>query len=186
MEYLRLHWDDIVRQCRALSRRIRDEEVDFDIMVGIARGGWPPARLISDMLHFDDVHNMRVKFYTTLGETAKEPLILHPTQFDMTGKKVLLVDDIADTGGSLIAAVDHLKERGAARVTVVTLVKKPTSKIEPDLFIDETGKWVVFPWEVNETIRELSKTRKGDELASELEKAGISGEEYEFFKAMKE
>lgn len=186
MEYLRLHWDDIVRQCRALSKRIRDKGVEFDIIVGIARGGWPPARLISDMLHFDEVHNMRVKFYTSLGETAKEPLILHSTQFDVNDKKVLLVDDIADTGESLIAAVDHLEERGAGNITVVTLVKKPTSKIEPDLFEDETDKWVVFPWEVNETIRELARTRDGDELASELEKAGISGDEFDFFKVMQE
>jgi hypothetical protein len=186
MEYLRLSWDDITRQCGEIARRVRDEGIRFDIIIGIARGGWPPARLLSDLLDNDELYNMRVKFYSTLGETAEKPLILHATQFDVTGKDILLVDDIADTGGSLITAVKHLKERKAGKITVATLVKKPQSKFEPDIYIDSTDKWVIFPWEVHETIREIGKSRTGEEFMAECEKAGIKKEEYELNRSLKE
>jgi hypoxanthine phosphoribosyltransferase len=184
MEYLRLTWDDIVRQCGEIAKRVKEKGIKFDIIIGIARGGWPPARLLSDLLDCDELYNMRVKFYSTLGETTEKPLILHATQFDVTGKDILLVDDIADTGGSLITAVGHLKERKAGNITVATLVKKPGSKFEPHIYIDKTDKWVVFPWEVHETIREIGKSRTGEDFVAECEKAGIKKEELELHNEM--
>ncbi len=173
MEYLRLSWDDIENDCKILAKKIQ-EKIQFDIIVGIGRGGWVPARILSDILANDDLHTMRVKFYTAIGKTAKEPLITHPTQFDVTGKNILLVDDIADTGGSLITAIDHLKKRGSGEIFVVTLIRKPTSKFTPDIFVRETSAWVIFPWEVNETIRNLRKSaRSEDELREEMKKAGL-------------
>ncbi len=177
MEYLRLSWDDIENDCKILADEIQ-KKIEFDIIVGIARGGWVPARILSDILDNDELHTMRVKFYTDIGKTAKEPLITHPTQFDVTGKKVLLVDDIADTGESLIIAIDHLKKRNAGKIFVVTLIKKPTSKFTPDIFVRETSAWVIFPWEVNETIRNLRRSaRSEDELMEEMKKAGLASEQ---------
>jgi hypothetical protein len=182
MEYLRLSWDDIQNQCKILAKKIREKKISFDIIVGIARGGWVPARIMSDILDNDEIYTMRVKFYKSVGETAEKPLILHPTQFDVTGKKVLLVDDIADTGGSLIVAIEHLKERGAGKIFVTTLVKKPSSKFVPDLYVEETRAWVIFPWEVHETIRSIiKKSRNREEAIAELKKAGIKEEEYDVF-----
>lgn len=77
MKYLRLSWEDVERQCLALARDIKRKGVPFDIIVGIARGGWVPARLLSDMLDSDELHTMRVKFYTGIGEVAEKPVILH-------------------------------------------------------------------------------------------------------------
>ncbi len=176
MEYLRLGWDDIEAQCKQIAREIKRKKLEFDVIVGLARGGWIPARLLSDYLGIDELHTVRVKFYASVGQRMEKPLILHPTQFDIQGKRILLVDDIADTGESLIAALEHLKEKNCDRVFVVTLVKKPRSKFTPDLYAKETRAWVVFPWEVKETIECLKE--KG---LDELEKAKISKEEYESF-----
>lgn len=175
MKYLRLSWDDIERLCMTLAKEIKRRKVAFDIIVGIARGGWVPARLLSDMLDNDELHTMRVKFYTGIGEVAAKPVILHPTQIDVTGKKVLLVDDIADTGKSLSIAKRHLEERGAGNIFVVTLIKKPHSEINPDLYVEETDAWVIFPWEVRETIRLiLQKAKSREEAEKELARAGLS------------
>ncbi len=176
MEYLRLRWRDIEEYCKKLAKEIKKRNVKFDIIIGIARGGLVPARLLSDYLNNDELHVMRVKFYTDVGKTAEKPLILHATQFDIKGKRVLLVDDIADTGKSLSVAIDHLKKRGASSIFVVTLVKKPSSIVEPDMYIEETDRWVIFPWEVAETIRSIKS--KGKE---ELKKANISEEEIKSF-----
>lgn len=174
MKYLRLTWKDIEAQCKELAREIKNRKLEFDLIIGLARGGWVPARLLSDYLSIDELHTVRVKYYSAVAKTMKKPLILHPTQFNIRGKRVLLVDDIADTGESLTIALGHLREKKAGNIYVATLVKKPHSKFTPDLYVKETSAWVVFPWEVKETINCLKE--KG---AKELEKAKISKEEYE-------
>jgi hypothetical protein len=182
MDYLRLTWKDIERQSRYLAERIKEENVRFDMIVGMARGGLVPARLLSDMLDNDEVYTVRVKFYESVGKTAEKPLVIHHTQFDVAGKNVLLVDDIADTGGSLLATIEHLKENNVGSIFVVTLVKKPTSKFIPDLFAEETSAWVIFPWEVQETLRDIfKKFGKGKDGIKELKNAGISEEELKSF-----
>ncbi len=178
MEYVRLSWGDIQEQCELLAKRIEEREVEFDIIVGIARGGWVPARLLSDILDNDELYTVRVKFYDDVAKTKEKPLILHPTQFDVAGKKVLLVDDIADTGESLLETIKHLNDRKAGDIFVATLVKKPSSKYTPDLYAMETSAWVIFPWEVRETARSILKRgAKGD--AKELKRAGIKEGELE-------
>ncbi len=178
MRYLRLFWKDIEEGCRYLAEEIRKRNVDFDIIIGVARGGWVPARMLSDLLDNDEIYTIRVKFYKSVGKTAEKPLILHPTQFDVTGKNILLVDDIADTGESLMASIEHLKEKKAGKIFVVTLVKKPSSKFTPDIFARETSAWVIFPWEVGETIRDIARGKKKEDAVKEFKKAKISEKEY--------
>lgn len=173
MEYLRLTWEEIERQCEALCRKIEQRRFKPEVIVGIARGGWMPARILSDMLDIDALFTMRIKFYTSVDQRAKKPVIVYPVPVDLKGKSVLLVDDIADTGESLELAKRHLMDRGAEAILIVTLVKKPRSKIAPDFFVVETPAWVVFPWEVFETIRCIIKERGEGEALSELERAGI-------------
>lgn len=174
MEYLRLSWRDIEKQCRELARRIRKRGLGFDVIIALARGGWVPGRLLSDYLGNDELYTVRVKYYAGVGQRKEKPLILHPPELDIAGKRVLLVDDIADTGESLLAAMKHLRERGAGSIFVATLVRKPHSKVIPDLYVRETDAWVVFPWEVKETIESIKGKGRG-----ELRKAKISDKEYE-------
>ncbi len=182
MKYLRLSWKDIEEGCRYLAEEIRKRKVEFDLIIGLARGGWVPARILSDLLNNDEIYTIRVKFYKSVGKTAEKPLILHPTQFDVSGKNILLVDDIADTGESLIASIEHLKERNACKIFIVTLVKKPSSKFTPDIFARETSAWAIFPWEVQETIRDIIKEKKSkEETLQELKKARITKREYKEF-----
>lgn len=174
MEYLKLSWDDIEEQCGVLAKGIEERAVPFDIIIGISRGGWVPARILSDILGNDEIDTVRVKFYESVDKTAKEPVILLSTQIDIKGKDILLVDDIADTGESLIATIEHLKEKNAKSIFVATLVKKPQSKVTPDLFVRETPNWVIFPWEINETTRDIkARCNSEEDLQKELKKAGL-------------
>ncbi len=177
MEYLRLYWDDVEELCIEIAREIRNHRVEFDIIIGLARGGLVPARILSDLLDNDELYTVRVKFYSNIGETADEPKIIHPVQIDVTGKKILLVDDIADTGKSLILAKKHLEENNAGKITVATLIKKPQSEFIPDIYIQETDAWVIFPWEVRETVRLLASRYSGKELKEILTRAEITNSE---------
>lgn len=179
MEYLRLSWGNIQKQCRSLAKKIKEKNISFDIIVGIARGGWVPARLLSDLLGKDELYTIRIKFYDDVARTKEKPVIVHPLPVDVADKKVLLVDDIADSGESLRAAVNHIMEKRASSVFIVTLVKKPSSKLTPDLFELETPAWVIFPWEVNETVRSILRVKKGVDAEKELKRAKIKNEEIE-------
>ncbi|MFQ5887083.1 MAG: phosphoribosyltransferase [Candidatus Hydrothermarchaeales archaeon] len=182
MEYLRLSWDDIQRQCETIAKDIKDKGYSKYLIVGIVRGGLMPARILLDMLDNDELYTITVQFYESVGKTGNKPKIVHPVQGDISGKNMLLVDDISDTGESLIVVKQHLEEKGAKKVIVATLMKKPHTKFEPDICADETSAWVIFPWEIRETIRDIKKSSKSvGEFEKEMEKAGISKEEYNEF-----
>ncbi|MEK6977688.1 MAG: phosphoribosyltransferase [Candidatus Hydrothermarchaeota archaeon] len=176
MKYLRLSWEEIEAACRRLAEGIKERRLEFDIIVGVARGGLVPARILSDMLGNDELQTMRIKFYDAVGRTAERPKILYQPRLEVKGKRVLLVDDIADTGKSLTAAIDHLKGEGAGEVSVAVLAKRPSSSLIPDLCTMETDAWVIFPWEVQETARDILR-RRGKGAREELEDAGIREEE---------
>ena len=173
MDYIRLTWDDIYADCRKIAWNIVKEKRKFDAILGIARGGMIPARLISDMINNDNLHAIRTKFYETIGKTTKKPEIVYST-LSKKPKKILVIDDIADTGESLVAVLEYLKQQGVKEIFTATLVKKPHSIFTPDIYIRETSAWVIFPWEVYETIREMLK--RGME-EKEIIKAGIKIEE---------
>ena len=174
MEYLKLSWADIEELCEELAKKIEEEALPFDVIIGISRGGWVPARLLSDLLGNDEVDTVRVKFYKSVGTTAKKPVILLSTQIDIKGKDILLVDDIADTGESLIETIENIKEKNIKSISVATLIKKPQSMFTPDFFIRETPDWVIFPWEISETKRDIeARFDSQEELEKELLKAGL-------------
>lgn len=157
MEFIRPSWDNIEEMCNKLVDRCISYKPDW--IIGISRGGLVPARLLSDILDISQVSIIRIEFYKTIAETSGFPKITQPLQVDVKGKKVLLVDDVADTGRSLAVAKDHVKRAGAAEVKIASLHYKPKSLIKPDFYVEETEKWIIYPWEKHETERELEKKR---------------------------
>jgi len=103
-------------------------------------------------------------------------VITQTVSMAMKGKRVLVVDDIADTGRSLKLVTEHVLERAAQEVKVATLYTKPWSIVNPDYCEKQTEHWVVFPWDLKETVRSAFEKRgKGSivELASDLYEAGL-------------
>jgi hypoxanthine phosphoribosyltransferase len=122
--------------------------------------------------------NVGAEFYLGVAETKGEPSLSQPVSTEVAGKKVLVVDEIADTGRSLKLVKRHLTEEGATEVKIATVYCKPWSILKPDYCEKETRCWVVFPWEIKETIHKIvEKCReKGEAVEREtakLVKAGI-------------
>ena len=145
------------------------------------------ARLLSDFLSIDNVASIRIEFYSTIGETKERPVITQPVSSNVQGLRVLLADDVADTGGSLEVALDHLKKRGAKEVKVAVVHKKPWCRIEPDFYVMVVDAWIIYPHEYKETIREIAKRmllKEGksiEELREELRRIGFSEKLIEYF-----
>ncbi|HLD59380.1 MAG TPA: phosphoribosyltransferase [Candidatus Bilamarchaeaceae archaeon] len=154
MEFLKVSWIEVANMCESLIKKM-----DFkpDILVGISRGGLIPVRIFSDLLDNHNVTIIKIEFYKTINQTSGFPKITQPLAVDVKGKKVLIVDDVSDTGRSLAVAKDHIQRSGAKEIKVATLHYKPHSTFKPDYFVGQTSAWIVYPWEVHETERELKK-----------------------------
>ena len=156
-KYVAPGWDEVYDMMINLARQVKDSDYSPQVIVGVSRGGWPPARIMSDLLENSNLANMKVEFYTNIGITAKTPKITQPVTSQVTGKRVLVVDDVADSGHSLRVASKHLRERGAREIKVLTIYMKPKSIFKPDHFARETTKWVIFPWERLEAVKLIRK-----------------------------
>ncbi len=163
-------WNQVYDMLLRLAEKIHREGFRPDIIVGIARGGWLPARVMSDLLDSPNLANVQVEFYLGLTETKDKPVITQPVSMPVRGKKVLVMDDVADTGKSLRLVKEHLAKQGAESVKIATIYFKPWSTLVPDHYEKETRCWVVFPWERKETIRDLVKKCQKEGLPLEQAK----------------
>ena len=174
-------WNQIYGMLLDLADRIRKDNFNPDIIIGISRGGWPPARVLSDLLDNPNLANVRAEFYLGVAETKGEPIITQPISVDIRNRKVLIVDEVADTGKSLRLVKEHINQQGPSEARIATVYYKPWSIVKPDYYEKETSRWIVFPWEIKETIRKIiMKCRiKGMSIEHETAKlvdAGIPAE----------
>jgi hypoxanthine phosphoribosyltransferase len=174
-------WNQIYTMLLNLADKIRKSEFKPDIVVGVSRGGWPPARVLSDLLDNSNLANVRAEFYLGIAKTKGDPTLTQPVSMKVEGKKVLVVDEIADTGRSLKLIKKHIVDEGAVEVKIAAIYYKPWSIVKPDYYEKETSDWVVFPWEIKETIRRIirkcrEKAKPLEEETAKLVKAGISAE----------
>ena len=94
-------WNEIYEMLLSLADKIKQDKLEPDILVGVCRGGWIPACILSDFLQKTQLASVKVEFYTGIAKTKREPMITQPVLAPVDGKKVLVIDDIVDTGKSI-------------------------------------------------------------------------------------
>jgi hypoxanthine phosphoribosyltransferase len=136
-----------------------------------------PARILTDLLETPVLATIQIEFYTGINQTLQEPALKQPLTAQVTGKKMLLVDDIVDSGKSLNLTKTHLQTQGALEIKTATLYQKPQSTETPDFCEKQTTSWVVFPWETKETLRKIIQRQQGkralNQEVAKLVKAGL-------------
>jgi hypoxanthine phosphoribosyltransferase len=170
-------WNTIYAMLLSQAKKICQSGFKPDFIVGVTRGGWIPARILSDLLEIPNLATVRVEFYLGVAETLNKPALTQSVSAVVLGKKTLVVDDVADTGRSLQLVKEHLLQQGAAEVQIATLYCKPFSVAKPDYYEKKTRRWVVFPWDMKETARKIFEKHQ-DKSAINLEteklvKAGL-------------
>jgi hypothetical protein len=118
-------WDEIYSMLLNMAERIRLDKFAPDVIVGVSRGGWPPARVLSDLLDNPNLANVRAEFYVGVAETKSEPVLTQPVSVPVASKKVLIVDEVTDTGKSLEVVKEHVKKQGVAETKIATVYYKP-------------------------------------------------------------
>lgn len=176
-EYEVPSWNQVYEMLLNQSQRIRGDGYKPDIIVGIARGGLVPSRILADLLETRDFAIITIEYYTGINARNKEPILKQCLHTQLTGKKVLLVDDVSDGGRSLQLAKKHLEEQSAKEIKIATIYCKPGTITLPDYFEKETSHWIVFPWEARETMTKIMQRTDGKhEIGQEINnlvKAGL-------------
>ena len=144
-----LGWPEFGEAARELSGDVLRSGFVPDVVVAIARGG---LLLAGAMAYAMDVKNcgaLNVEFYTGVDARLPEPVMLAPhlDQDSLSDKRVLIVDDVSDSGRTLAMVVDLLSKTGADVRSVCLYTKPGTIKV-PDFSWRETDRWIDFPWSV--------------------------------------
>ena len=142
-----LGWDEFGQASRDLAQTIVDDGFQVDVVVAIARGGLLLAGSIAYALGAKSCGALNVEFYTGVGERLPDPIVLPPMldEASLAGKRVLLVDDVSDSGRTLDMVVQLLKGSGVD-VRSIVLYTKPGTVHEPDYTWRRTPHWITFPW----------------------------------------
>ena len=142
-----LTWDDFEGASRSLASEVLASGFRPDVVIAIARGGLLLAGAISYALGTKQCGSINVEFYTGVDERLPEP-VLHPPMLDapaLNGQRVLLVDDVSDSGRTLAKVLGLITEEGA-EVRTATLYTKSHTVLAPDFDYRRTDDWIVFPW----------------------------------------
>ena len=163
-KFLTLSWEDIEELVDRLYLKLSSSYAP-DVIIGIMRGGMIVANLLSDLYQTQEVYAVGCRSY--IGTSRKEVRIYHNLVLDnLSGRSVLLVDDVSDTGNTLTTAVDHvLQPRRPEEIKTATLHIKPWTSNIPDFYVEKTDAWIIYPWERMESVRILG--------AKMLEKMGF-------------
>ncbi len=142
-----LPWGGVGDATRALAQRIADDCFVPDVVVAIARGGLLVGGALAYALGVKSCGSINVELYTGVDETLPEPLVLPPhlDGASLAGRRVLLADDVSQSGLTLRLAVEILTGMGA-EVRSACFYTKPGTSYAPDWSWRETDRWIVFPW----------------------------------------
>ena len=122
-------WNQIYKMLLSQAEKIRNN-FQPAVIVGVSRGGWIPARVLSDLLENPTLASVQVE--TSEANKAKSlPIITQRVSIPVTKKEVLIVDDVADSGKSLKVVKEHIQQQDAEVAKVATLYYKPWSTVKP-------------------------------------------------------
>ena len=163
-------WEEVVEWARGLSEKIKGDGYKPDLVVAVARGGFVPARLVCDFLDVTDLLSVQSQHWVEAARAAEKAILRHPYKIDAAGLRVLVVDDIVDTGETLRLARDFIeREWRPAEVRTAALQWISTvAKYKPDYYHMEVREWVWFqyPWtRLEDTTQFILRIFREDERA---------------------
>ncbi|MCD6388651.1 MAG: phosphoribosyltransferase [Desulfobulbaceae bacterium] len=149
-----ISWNQIYRLARHLYQKIDKNGYKPDIIVAIARGGYIPARILCDFMGIYNLTSIRIVHYVAGAKKQKQARLDIPLCCDILDKKVLVVDDVSDTGDTFDVAIPYLKSLEPAEIKTAVLNHKKTASCQPDFYAEKVIKWrwLIYPWAVIEDI----------------------------------
>ena len=152
-------WESFGVASRELAVLVNDSGYEPDMILAIARGGLLAAGALGYALAVKNTYTMNVEFYTGVNERLAVPMILPPVPslIDLKDSKVLIVDDVADTGHTLKHVLEFCEGR-LAETRLAVLYEKSQSIVKCDYVWKHTDLWVNFPWSEKEPVAKHRST----------------------------
>lgn len=149
-----LSWEDVENLLWDVFTALRSSGYDPDVVIGVARGGLIPARLLVDYLQKKYICTFQMGHFSGDASLTENPVLIYPLpEVDLTDKKVLVVDDISDEGGTMKAVVDYLGGK-VGEIKTAVLVSKAEGHYRAHYCpkIMQEWRWVFFPWSLHEDL----------------------------------
>ena len=147
-------WGEVHRLCHRLSGLIQASSYQPDIVVAIGRGGYIPARLVCDALDIMALTSIKIEHYLSGSDKQAEAVIRYPLCVDIKDQRVLIVDDVNDSGDTLQLAVEHIQGFQPQEVRTAVMHDKRVTQYQVDYFAKRIIKWrwLIYPWAIHEDI----------------------------------
>lgn len=163
-------WEAVYDLSRQLSGKLVEAGYVPDIVIGLARGGWVPARNLCDFMGVKDLVSLKTEHWGITATPDGEAVLKYPFKIDLKGKKVLIVDDITDTGKSMQLSVDYIGGLEPGELKTATLHHIKGCEFNPDFSAEEIGwRWMLYPWCFTEDLINLAKNLMEEEEKMHLE-----------------
>jgi hypoxanthine phosphoribosyltransferase len=146
-------WGDLGVATRALAEQVAGDGYDPDMILSIARGGLLVGAALGYALTVKNVYTMNVEYYTGVDERLEVPRILPPAPdfVDLHDARILIADDVADTGHTLESVQDFCSGK-VGEVRIAVLYEKPHTVVSCDYVWKRTDRWIDFPWSAQEPV----------------------------------
>ena len=158
-------WEMVERWSDRLEELIRGADRIPGVLVGLTRGGWVPSRMLADRLGVKKLYALRAQHWGITATPDGKAELTESLHAPLQGEKVLVVDDITDTGESLALAEEHVSSLRPGRLESATFLHLTHSKLRPTYVGEEVPRerwaWFVFPWNYWEDLRVLSRQAAG-------------------------
>jgi hypothetical protein len=137
-----------------VAGKVRASRFEPDLVIAISRGGFTPARVLCDVLGIFNLTSMRVVHYRGPADMEPAATVKYPVCVPVAGQRLLVVDDVNDTGDTLKAARAHLEPLGPAEVRMAVLHEKAGSPVRAEYAGGVIGewRWLIYPWAVVEDV----------------------------------
>jgi uncharacterized protein len=148
-----LSWQAFGEASRELAKVIATDGFEPDLILSIARGGLFLAASLGYALAVKNLYVMNVEFYDGVGATLDMPVMLPPvpSAVDFSAKKVLIADDVADSGRTIELVYTFVKDQ-VEDVRSAVIYEKPRSVIKCDYVWRRTDRWINFPWSCEDPV----------------------------------
>lgn len=185
IRYLFVTWKEYQLLAQQLAETILAGPKKYDEIVAISRGGLTLGHMLSDFLQLP-VSTFAIQSYSDI-QTQGTMKITQELGKSIEGKRVLLVDDVSDSGKTFERASAYLEIYKPAEVTTVAMFLKPKSVFTPDYSIKRTDRWIIFPYEPTEMIlaitHKMTKEGKSEgDIRTFLVDLGFDEEQIAFVK----
>jgi len=140
-------WEELHESIKDIANKIKKDNFQPDMVIALSRGGFVPARVLCDLMIIKDLISIKVDHWGVTAAKDGKAHLRYLIDIDLTGKRVLVVDDITDSGESMMIAKDFIKKLKPEEIRTAAIFHINHSKFVPDYYSKKIKWiWVVWPW----------------------------------------